>query len=239
MSGRRLAILALHKVGKDTWDAWGTWFYTLADDFAAQLLYLRDADWQVIDAQALLRGVTQPQTLPERAALITFDDGYKSVREVALPILAEFACPAIVFVPSDFVGRQTTSTPITVPRSGSATGTTWKSSSDAASPCSLTEHRTARSRNSRPTQERELARSKAALEARLGKPVEVIAYPYGDAGGPSAQREPVLRRTGYRAACLYGGGPNPLPVADPFSLTRVAIGSDTDLEAALAEGRPW
>jgi hypothetical protein len=34
---------------------------------------------------------------------------------------------------------------------------------------------------------------------------------------------------------LYGGGPNRLPAADPYRLTRLAVGPDTDLQAELRE----
>ena len=42
--------------------------------------------------------------MPPRAVCITFDDGYRSVHDLALPILQEFKLPATVFVTSGFVG---------------------------------------------------------------------------------------------------------------------------------------
>lgn len=44
-------------------------------------------------------------TLPPRAVCITFDDGYRSVHDLALPVLREFGLPATVFVTSGFVGE--------------------------------------------------------------------------------------------------------------------------------------
>lgn len=44
-------------------------------------------------------------TLPTRAVCITFDDGYRSVHDLALPVLREFGLPATVFVTSGFVGE--------------------------------------------------------------------------------------------------------------------------------------
>ena len=43
-------------------------------------------------------------SLPERACAITFDDGYRSNLELALPILEEFRAPATVFLVTDLVG---------------------------------------------------------------------------------------------------------------------------------------
>lgn len=42
--------------------------------------------------------------MPPRAVCITFDDGYRSVHDLALPILKEFKLPATVFVTSGYVG---------------------------------------------------------------------------------------------------------------------------------------
>ena len=38
----------------------------------------------IIDAAAFLRGLDEPERLPDRSALLTFDDGYRSMRAVAL-----------------------------------------------------------------------------------------------------------------------------------------------------------
>ena len=45
-------------------------------------------------------------TLPARAIAITFDDGYRSVHELALPVLRKFGLPATVFVTSGYVGER-------------------------------------------------------------------------------------------------------------------------------------
>ncbi len=66
------------------------------------------------------------------------------------------------------------------------------------------------------------------LERGLAKPIELFSYPYGDAG-PDPGIRSALERAGYRAACLYGGGPHRLPIADPYGIERVAVGPDTDL----------
>jgi peptidoglycan/xylan/chitin deacetylase (PgdA/CDA1 family) len=42
--------------------------------------------------------------LPPRTVCVTFDDGYRSVHDLALPILRKFGLPATVFVTSGFVG---------------------------------------------------------------------------------------------------------------------------------------
>ena len=106
MNTRRhtLAILGFHKIGEPPPDGWETWFYIPEATFVEHLSYLQRSPWQVIDLATLLKGLAAPDSLPERAALITFDDGYRSMRTVALPWLLRFGFPAVLFVPTDFIG---------------------------------------------------------------------------------------------------------------------------------------
>lgn len=45
------------------------------------------------------------EAMPPRAVAITFDDGYRSVHDIALPILRELSLPATVFLTSGYVGE--------------------------------------------------------------------------------------------------------------------------------------
>jgi len=45
------------------------------------------------------------ERMPPRAVCITFDDGYRSVHDFALPILQEFNLPATIFVTSGYIGE--------------------------------------------------------------------------------------------------------------------------------------
>jgi peptidoglycan/xylan/chitin deacetylase (PgdA/CDA1 family) len=234
--GRELTILSFHHIGEPSARLWGitSWFYIPEATFAGHLSYLHDDGWRVIDLAAFLRGLSAPDTLPERAVLLTFDDGYRSMLTVALPWLLRFGYPAVVFVPSDFVGGSNTFDANIEPeeaicdwddlreleRRGVSVQSHW-ASHRAFSYLTLAE------------QEEELRRSKAALETGLGKTVEVFSYPYSDGGENPQELSGMMRRIGYQAGCLYGGGPNCLPVSDPYRLTRLAMGPKTDLQAAL------
>src|SRR5262249_31941344 len=55
-----------------------------------------------------LQALEKPETLPERSALLTFDDGYGSMRHVTLPLLRRYEVPAVLFVPTDYIGRRNT-----------------------------------------------------------------------------------------------------------------------------------
>ena len=67
----------------------------------------------------------------------------------------------------------------------------------------------------------------------MSKRVDVFAFPYGDDKVEPLELGRMFKKTGYRAACLFGGGANPLPVADPYRLERIAIEPTTDLAASL------
>ena len=51
-----------------------------------------------VDVAAVCAAVQAGTPLPERAALVTFDDGHRSILETALPILSERGIPAVVYV---------------------------------------------------------------------------------------------------------------------------------------------
>jgi peptidoglycan/xylan/chitin deacetylase (PgdA/CDA1 family) len=235
-SGRELIILSFHNIGEPSASLWGitSWFYIPEATFAGYLSYLHEEGWQVIGLEAFLRGLTAPNSLPERAVLLTFDDGYRSMLSVALPWLLRFGYPAVLFVPSDFVGGSNTFDADIEPeeeicdwddlRELERQGVSVQShgaSHRAFSYLPLAE------------QEEELRRSKAALEAGLGKTVEVFSYPYGDGGEYPQELSGMMQLIGYQAGCLYRGGLNRLPVSNPYRLTRLAMGPKTDLPATL------
>jgi peptidoglycan/xylan/chitin deacetylase (PgdA/CDA1 family) len=235
---RRLAILGYHKIGEPSPSAWETWFYIPEATFVSHLKFLRENGWQVIDVATLLRGLSEPDTLPQRAAMITFDDGYKSVLEVAMPHLLEFEYPAVHFVPTDYIGGRNLFDNDSEPEEEICD---WNELHELTKHgVSVQAHGASHRHFSKLDAaeiEKELRQPKDLLEQRLGKPVEFFSFPYGDDGINPEATAKSLRQTGYRLACLYGGDPHELPIKDPFRLARIAMGPDTDLNAALSRGR--
>ncbi len=236
-SSRTLAILGFHKIGEPAPGGWKSWFYISEETFVGYLSYLREEGWQVLDVVQFLGGLETPDSVPERAALLTFDDGYRSVREVALPWLHQFGYPAVLFVPTDYIGKRNTFDHGMEPWEAICG---WEDLRELERRgVSIQSHGASHrlfSKLNLAEQEEEMLQSKTVLESNLGKPVEVFAFPYGDNGGDQEKVVKALKRAGYRAACLYGGGPNPLPIADPYRLARLAMGPDTDLQSELEQG---
>ncbi len=75
-----------------------------ADRFAEQMDWLARNDYRVVPLSALEDFLQGRRALPERAVVITIDDGYKTVYQYAYPILRKHGFPATVFLYTDFVG---------------------------------------------------------------------------------------------------------------------------------------
>src|SRR5438477_10120553 len=61
--------------------------------FEAQMKELKDKGITVISMQDLLAWKRGEKNIPPRCAVITFDDGWKSQYEVALPMMKKLGCP--------------------------------------------------------------------------------------------------------------------------------------------------
>ena len=238
---RRLAVLGYHKIGPPPPGAWESWFYISKGVFNAQLDAVARMGWEWIGLDDLLRGLDAPEGLPDRAAMLSFDDGCRSFLDVALPCLASRRIPAVMFVPTDFIGGRNDFDDGSEPEEAICDWDDLRRL--AACGVSVQSHTASHPRLSSLSagqQEEEFRRSKSVLESGLGLPVDALSYPFGDAGGDPNSTATILGRVGYRAAFLYGGegGPVPLLPGDHFRIARIAVGPDTDLESILgAEAR--
>jgi peptidoglycan/xylan/chitin deacetylase (PgdA/CDA1 family) len=75
--------------------------------FDDQLSQVRDLGYQAVGLDAVLDHYTFGKPLPERAVLITFDDGYRDTLENALPVLQKHGYPAVIFVPVAYMEDET------------------------------------------------------------------------------------------------------------------------------------
>ncbi|HEV2622907.1 MAG TPA: polysaccharide deacetylase family protein [Frateuria sp.] len=76
--------------------------------------------------------------------------------------------------------------------------------------------------------EAELRESRAALERELGTPVSLVSYPVGGEGAFDERVVQATRAAGYRAACSYICGTNPLPAPDRYALYRLPVERQMD-----------
>lgn len=74
--------------------------------FEEQLQYLKDSGYYSPDLNDWMISITTHKPLPGLAVVFTFDDGYQDFFEYAWPLLKKYGFKAIVFLVSDYVGKQ-------------------------------------------------------------------------------------------------------------------------------------
>jgi peptidoglycan/xylan/chitin deacetylase (PgdA/CDA1 family) len=70
-------------------------------EFDRQMRHLA-RNYRVVSADEVVAAVRSGRTLPDRAVLVTFDDGYRDFGDIAWPIMRKYGLPATVFVASDY-----------------------------------------------------------------------------------------------------------------------------------------
>jgi peptidoglycan/xylan/chitin deacetylase (PgdA/CDA1 family) len=177
------------------------------------------------------RGVTFAEAVraagAERILAVTFDDAYRSVLELARPILDGLGAPATVFVPTDSIGEpgplrwpgidrwlggchERELTPMSWAELRSLDAAGWEIGSHTGSHPHLTQL-------DDDSLQDELARSKAACEEHLAGPCTSLAYPYGDV---DARVVAATARAGYSAAA---GLPQRLHSPNALNWPRIGI----------------
>jgi peptidoglycan/xylan/chitin deacetylase (PgdA/CDA1 family) len=203
--------------------------------FEAQMKELKDRGITVISMQDLLAWKRGEKNIPPRAAVVTFDDGWKSQYEVAWPIMKKYGYPFTMFIYTEGV------------RGGSLGGgeaITWEQLADmrdngvdiqghSSTHQDLREGHTimianpgAKRTKTKLTgdqyeqwMQNEVVGSKQLLEQRLGIKVNCFAVPFGNY---NEHVKEIARNSGYEAMfTVYG---QPITFTSPMdSIGRYAI----------------
>lgn len=97
----RLRVLMYHKVAKSDTD-----FLTVSEEqLKMQLNWLKDR-YNFITLHQLTNAIKNNDPLPEKALLITFDDGYLNNYTIAYPIFKALKLPFSIFLVGDYVGKK-------------------------------------------------------------------------------------------------------------------------------------
>ncbi|MCJ2180070.1 trifunctional glycosyltransferase/class I SAM-dependent methyltransferase/polysaccharide deacetylase [Novosphingobium album (ex Hu et al. 2023)] len=196
-------VLMYHRIADDGPENLAQW-RTSPSAFAAQLAWLRDNGFTGITLERLHAVFAAGEPLPERAVVITFDDATRDFMDSALPLLHRFGFPSVLYVPTRAVGkcadwdsRHGPPAPIL----------DWTEIASLAY-CDVTigAHSVRHVPLTGMSPEelvREMAGSKAILEARLEREITSFAYPFG-AFDPAIRG--MAARCGYSSAvtCVDG-----------------------------------
>ena len=196
-----------------------------AKAFRAQMQYLRDNNFNVLSMKQVEEILQGKRQLPDNAIVLTIDDGYASVYDVALPIIKEFGFPFTLYVYTDFVGG------------GAALSWAEVKELQATGLVDIQSHSKSHSSLSRLEQDtseqayhervlNELEHSKRVLERRVGNDTWQISFPYGNT---SEDVPALMRNSGYRLGFTVTRGDNTV-YTDPAFLYRTMIYGDHTLE---------
>lgn len=216
-----ITILSYHSL-----DDLGTPLSVSPSLFAAQMATLAGEGCTTFTMSQVARHFSENKPFPPRAVAITFDDGFASVAEVALPVLNRYSLHATAYIITGMIGRLTRwvdrgaplpSLPILswaqieqLHTNGIEIG------AHSITHGFLTQYSDAQLQD-------ELQTPRALLEQRLGKQVTAFAYPQGDYDSRVVQ---ATRRAGYATATTVDQGRANLH-SDMFALPRLLVSNNT------------
>lgn len=224
---QRVPVLMYHRVGPALND-WEARYAIGPETFSAHMQTLQRKGFQAITIDMLVSWLEGGPALPEGAILVTFDDGFRGVRDHALPVMERLGWPFTVFLVSDLIGQDDAWT-----RTQNPAGVTYPLL-DADEVLDMQRrgvsfHSHTRSHASLPTLgdtalADQLAGSREKLSRLLGHEVPFLAYPYGHL---DERVEAATRAAGYRAAFSTQSGFNRRDV-NRLRIRRIDVyGTDT------------
>jgi peptidoglycan/xylan/chitin deacetylase (PgdA/CDA1 family) len=201
-------------------------------------LFLRHLDYlqrhhNVISLSEYLRARQNNVRLPDRSAVITFDDGFEDFYTVAAPHLFQRKLPATVFIITDRAfGRF-------VPKGESFL--TWDQIRELADAgIDIGSHSCSHLPLSELSLEevtKELSESRTLLETQVGRSPIPLSYPFGQTSESISR---LTQSLGFTCAIASDSGPNSED-ASIYRLSRTVIASDDDVApfAARVSGFTW
>ncbi|MGE5563480.1 MAG: polysaccharide deacetylase family protein [Bacillota bacterium] len=232
---RELPILMYHSVRREA-PAPLARFCTTPERFERQLAFLKRHGYVSISVEQWVSALAEKDGIVHgRAVALTFDDGYRDFLTEAWPLLQKYGFSATVFVVTEFVGGKAE---WDAAYSDPAPLLTWDEMRMLASEgVTFGAHGACHPYFTR-LGTRDVIdegwRSRALLEAELGREVTVISYPFGH---NDIRVRLAMAACGYRCAVTTESGRSRLG-DNPMALPRQEVCGDDDLSAFVAKLGP-
>lgn len=220
---RALRVLMYHRVSERAADR----ATVTADALERQIGWLRARGYALVRLEDVVAHAARGEPLPERAVLLSFDDGTADARDVLLPVLRRTGAPAALFVVPGFAGSEREYDGA-IRRFLSAGEMRELAAAGVGIGLHTFEHANLAAL-APPEVERDVARCRRWLEAEGVPYAPALAFPYG--AFPRAQLArgafaEALRRAGIAAAFRIGNRVNALPLERPLEVQRTEIRGD-------------
>jgi peptidoglycan/xylan/chitin deacetylase (PgdA/CDA1 family) len=148
-----------------------------AASFREQMRYLKTNGYRVVSLADFVEFTRLNRQLPQRAVVLTFDDGYRAFKDHAYPVIKEMGFTATLFIYTDWVGAGRGSLSWADLRELAAAGIDIqahsKTHADLRRAQGETEAQYAR------RMQAELEQPQELFNRNLGRRTQVLAYPYG------------------------------------------------------------
>ncbi len=199
-------------------------FSITAERFEEHLKFLKENGYNVISMKKYLSFLDGIDSIPSNSVIITIDDGYRSIYDIAFPLLKKYGFPATVYIYSVFFGGRNNLNEGIIKEMS-------KYNIDFG--CHSYTHQILTKRKSSWSDsdylsflEKEIIKSKIFFESKLKIPFETFAYPYGLY---SKEVVYMIKKAGYRAAFSVVPGVN-TPETSRYALHRTLIFNSTGVE---------
>jgi peptidoglycan/xylan/chitin deacetylase (PgdA/CDA1 family) len=148
-----------------------------AASFREQMQYLKTNGYRVVSLADFVEFARLGRQLPQRAVVLTFDDGYRSFKDYAYPVLRDLGFTATLFIYTDWVGAGRGALSWNDLRELSAAGfdiqAHTKTHADLRRAHGETDAQYARRMHA------ELELPQELFNKNLGRRSQILAYPYG------------------------------------------------------------
>ncbi|MBM4272697.1 MAG: polysaccharide deacetylase family protein [Deltaproteobacteria bacterium] len=191
-----------------------------AEMFDGHMAYLKDNGYHVITLSTLRDFIEYKQRPPKNSVVITIDDGWKTMKTIAFPILKKYGFKASLFVYTDLIRSEPNNVTLT-----------WDEIKEMVDEgiIDVQSHTITHgdlTKLSEESLERELAESQRIIKEHLGINATFIAYPYGTIDERVMEK---LKKYGYVAGFTVIRGGNAF-YHHNYALNRTMIFSNHSID---------